>query len=843
MTKMKKLFVFMLAFTMLFSAIVFPLAVYAEETTEKETEETAAEGEENGAAEEEATETEGEEGTEPEETLSPEEQAEKELAEIVEFEEIAEEGKYTNMQAWSVSPSNWNAHTYETSDDGDFLAYFASSLFTFQYDYESGEWTKGYSIIPAMVTELPADVTAEYAGDERYAVPVDATEGYAYRYVLRDDLKWQDGTPINADTFIYSVSQLLNPKMANHRASMMYASGMVMHNAEKYTKQGTTSPMNIRDYAKEMGYETVGELIAEHGDMPALVNWASSFGEMYADGEWVAEGFENDTVEANLPISDMKALFVEKALEWGQSEEEGNEYYETETYINYDYPEMDFSEVGFIKTGDLEFTLVLDSPLIGFDFYWYCSDFPLVYEPYYEAAKVETEDSDLITSTYNTTVDGTMSYGAYKLVGFQDDKYFELEKNENWFGWNVPELAERYPADTIYAQIVKAPATRYQMFLKGQLNSYNLQPDEVEDYRGSEFIMYTPRDFTGSLQIQSNKEALEKRQSPGINKTILTIKEFRKALTWAIDRADFAKTTTAASVAGFGLLNSRYIADPETMTPYRDYDPAKETLLNVYGVEYGEGKEYDDLEEAYAALTAYDLDGAKELFDIAYDKAIEEGLMKEDDKVSLTFSFGVDNENSQKTFNYLSDHWKAAVEGTKLEGKLEFEYDPTAGNNFAVNFKEGISDLLIAGWSGATMDPFFLISAYLDDNYRYAMAFDPDGFEIEHEVEGKTYSLTPMGWYKAMMGYDPDHPFGKGKVDEEVRIGILALIEAAILEDYSSSPLYYGTSASLFSQRIEYESPDLEFHPIMEFGNVYYLYDDIEWQDYISESDGFLDYH
>lgn len=518
------------------------------------------------------------------------------------MEDIAEEGEYTAMQAWTTSPANWNPHTYQTVDDGEIMGYLISDLVAFDYDFENGDFTTGYSIIPVMAAELPIDVTAEYAG--QFNIPEDATEGYAHKYILRDTLQWEDGTPINADSYLYSVKELINPKMANHRADMLWSGAQVVYNAENYAKQGASAPMGLAKYAAMQGYESVDAFLEENGDLPAQVNWAYSFGEMLVDGEWAAEGFENAIVDAGVTVAEMKDVFMDKVHgEWGETEETAIKYFESETYVSYDYPEMDFSEVGFFKTGDLEFVVVKDKPLVGFDFYWNCRGYDLVYEPYYEAAKTETPGSDLVSSTYQTSVDNTMSYGPYSLVAFQDDKFFELVKNDNWFGWDVPELAEQYEATRIYAQIVKQASTRYQMFLKGQLNNYGLQPEEAEEYRGSEFIYYTPGNFTGNLLLQSDMEALKGREEPGINKTILTIREFRQALSWSIDRSDYAITATAASVPGFGLLNSTYIADPETMTPYRDYDGAKQTLLNVYGMEYGEGTDYPTLDDAYSAMT------------------------------------------------------------------------------------------------------------------------------------------------------------------------------------------------------------------------------------------------
>ena len=162
------------------------------------------------------------------------------------------------------------------------------------------------------------------------------------------------------------------------------------------------------------------------------------------------------------------------------------------------------------------------------------------------------------------------------------------------------------------------------------------------------------------------------------------------------------------------------------MKPYREYDAAKAALCQVYGIEYGEGKDFADLDEAYDALTGYDLDAARKLFDEAYDMAEAQGLIHEGDTVNLVFSFRDDNESAQRNFNFLNEAWMKAVQGTKLEGRLVIEYDPSAGTQSSTLFRNGQTDLLLAGWSGAVMDPFDLFEVFLSPNYRYAQAFDPE---------------------------------------------------------------------------------------------------------------------
>ncbi|MGE0623019.1 MAG: peptide ABC transporter substrate-binding protein [Pseudomonadales bacterium] len=47
-------------------------------------------------------------------------------------------------------------------------------------------------------------------------------DGLTWTFVLRDDLKWSDGTPVTADDFVYSYRRLLDPRTAASLAYFMY---------------------------------------------------------------------------------------------------------------------------------------------------------------------------------------------------------------------------------------------------------------------------------------------------------------------------------------------------------------------------------------------------------------------------------------------------------------------------------------------------------------------------------------------------------------------------------------------------------------------------------------------
>ena len=130
-------------------------------------------------------------------------------------------------------PDAWNIHTYQSNSSTYVLDYSSDALYTFDYNDDYS----GYVIVPSMAKDYPVDVTSEYVG--KYGI-VAGDENKAYKIVLRDDLKFDNGAVLNAESFVASMKLLLNPEAANFRADNVYKSGQIkIHNAEEYVKQNS----------------------------------------------------------------------------------------------------------------------------------------------------------------------------------------------------------------------------------------------------------------------------------------------------------------------------------------------------------------------------------------------------------------------------------------------------------------------------------------------------------------------------------------------------------------------------------------------------------------------------
>ena len=141
---------------------------------------------------------------------------------------------YTYNTAMSTFPTIWNPHTYETATSADIMGYLDSGFYTFDYN----EDMTGFKLVKHMLKEDPIDVTADYVG--KYGI-VEGDTAKVYKLVLRDDLKWEDGTVINAHSYVESAKRLLNPVAKNYRADTLYSGSVSIYGTEAYLKGGTTT--------------------------------------------------------------------------------------------------------------------------------------------------------------------------------------------------------------------------------------------------------------------------------------------------------------------------------------------------------------------------------------------------------------------------------------------------------------------------------------------------------------------------------------------------------------------------------------------------------------------------
>lgn len=811
---------------------------------------------------------------------------------------------YTYQDSVSVMATNWNPHTYQTTDDAypvdtaDIRIGLYELIFNDElHPVEGKEPFTGYVVLPEMAASLPVDVTEQVKAEHpEFGIPEDMTSGYAYTIDLNPDACWEDGTPINADTYVYSMQKLLDPKLLNYRAVDYYGQNFSIAGAEEYANAGRT--VDLDNYAMS-GYTLEDLTLGEDGQYVSPEGSPMFVGVNF-DLSWTAQsgGTLQELVEANgdqyfnmerweelvaladenglAPLTeDSYAMLVSVISTDAWMEDESNApcyFVERKTY-----PEVDFSTVGLYKSGDYQITLVLDKALAGFNLYYSLTSNWIVKEDLYESCLTSSTGADGVevwSSTYNTSVETTSSYGPYKLVEFQTDKFMRYEKNENWYGWTDgkheyvdPNDGQTYPmyqTTAIECEVVEEAATRKLMFLRGELMGYGLGSEDFDTYRSSEYCYATPAETIFFLILNGYLEAIQSREAAAdFDKTqydleTMTVLEFRKAVALTYDKDLFAATVSPARSGGYGIIGNAYVWDVDTGALYRDTDQAKQALCNAYSVDVSE---YASLDEAAASITGYDPEQAKVFYGEAFTKALEAGYITDEDgdgisdqTVRIEYCISVDNDFMTQTIDYLNEKMAEVTAGTPFEGKVQFVKSAPYGNDWSNKIREGLSDTVLAGWQGSALNPFSLTDQYVNPASMYdANWFDATTVDmtLELTVDGEARSITMnlREWSDALNGAavtaedGNTYNFGDGMADPQDRLTILAAIETQILGTYNYLPMLQDGSMALLSQQVYYVVE--EYNPILGRGGIQYLrynYDDAEWAAYVAENGGELTY-
>ncbi len=780
---------------------------------------------------------------------------------------------YTYNTYLSVFPDVWNNHTYQTATDAEIIGYTEPGFFTFDYN----ENKDGYKVVPDMATKEPDDVTSQYVG--KWGI-VEGDEHKVWKITIRDDIKWEDGTPIKAQDFVESLKLLLAPEANNYRADGVYSGNFVIVGAKNYFYGGkdvTLAADDIYDvYSEDLDALLTFRLAPKgENDVDAQASFRAAFGfpasytaaktaayllnylEGTAFTAEIAATMEGKTLAEIKADAAMKAAW-EALIGWWQTEpnEELDFFVADKTY-----EKQDWSTVGVEAVSDTELVVALEKELEGFYLlYSLTGNLNLVKTDLYKQCTTITDG--VYNNTYGTSVETYMSYGPYKLTQFQADKSIVLEKNDQWYGYNDEANEGLYMTTKIEYAYIKEPETAFLAFLKGELDAKGLDATHMADYSKSEHVYYTDGSSTFFIAMNPDFAALEKEQAAAgenINKTILTIKEFRMALSFSLDRAAFNLACDPTGSSAFAVYNNLIIANPETGEAYRTTDVAKKVVADFWGVsdDIGEGKLYANIDEAIKSITGYNLEEGKKLFDAAYDKAIAEGIMDADDVIQICIGLPSEANFYTNGYEFLTNCYTEAVKGTKLEGKLTFTSDNTIGNGFSDALKANQVNLLFGvGWTGSALDPYNLMEAYTGEDYQYDPAWDTKSETIDITLDdGKTYRASVWDWTCAIMGdkvtivdvatNEAIEEYSCGLSDEKdnERLNILAAIEGAVLSTYDLLPINNESSAALKGMQIQYYTEEYVYG--VGRGGIKYMtynYTDEEWAAFVAEQGGELNY-
>lgn len=780
---------------------------------------------------------------------------------------------YTMREYTAQMPSQWCTILTSDNVNNAMESYFMSSFYEFNYKFDAdGKIVPGaYTVEYSASTKLE-DVTAKYAG--RYGLAADAEKGQAFAMTLRNDLKWDDGTPIKAADFVYTMMQQLSPKYLFATASNYYSGNYVIHNAQNYVKQGQkgwfdNGNMNLAYSDLALGadgkYTLKGNectialkkpLVWLQGNtLDSYVTNAPQYFDTAAYASLLALADANGDVAVTAESLALLTTVITAKAAWGETKENTVGY----MYVNYEYPAMDFSEVGyFVGDNEYELVMVIDGTLnpldaegnLTYEAGYYFSNWPLVKKDLWE--RCEDQSKTPYANSYCTTQEKSASWGPYKLTNYQDQKTYTVSRNDKWFGYGLPQYANQYQTDAIVTEKIEEWDTAWLAFQKGNLDGIGMDVKIAADYRTSKRAYFTPETYTFDLNIQSNATSKTDKR----NNLLLNYADFRKAISLSLDRDDYCAKNNPSSQAALGLLNSMYYYDVENGKVYRDTIQAKEAILNAYGAtknadgswKVGETT-YTDIEDALDATTGYNLTLARQLVESAVAQAKKDGKYSDGDEIILTYGIETQSANTDRVKNWFQAAFDNMTKGTSIEGKVKIEYFMFSSATWSEQFADGEYDLCFGAWGNAPFNPAYLLcETQISDENRYAVKWDPTTVEVtvkatpddKHKDGNYTYNLAQ--WRLILQGKD-GCPVNFKNFPMEDQLAALGAVETAILKEYYSIPVFSRYSASLMGYKVDYVS--YEYNTFLGYGGIRYMtfnYDDTAWAEFVASNNNILNY-
>lgn len=798
---------------------------------------------------------------------------------------VIKKGTYHTTTA--TMPSNWNELTYQDNNDTQILNYITSGFFEYDYKFDDAKGGKynadgsinvdaivpgGYTTNYLAATDLK-DVTATVDAKWGYTDAQKAAGGYAWQITLRKDLKWDDGTAIKADDYVYSMQAQLDPDFLNFRADTYYNTLQVKKAKAYFNKnQEATYPSVGTKYESADAAIAAGEVI--YLDVYSL--WGAS-GYVDKDGnkapQWIPITDETvyDTPDAWAAGKAEDAFTAKGLFEQYKGMVDVGGKYEACLAIKVANTERDitFEDVGFYKVDDYSFVILMDKSYkflkddgsLSYLAAYYMQSLPLVHKAKYEKSKIApAAGSTLWTSKYNSSLETTASCGPYKLESFQSGKAYTLVKNDNWFGYGLEAYKNQYNVTKIECEKVEEPSQNWMKFLAGEIDGVALDSEHINDYMHSKYVVYTPGTGTFGMQLFSDLNVLKKS---GNNNGILAIDEFRQAISLSLNRSDVVeKIWPGTAVACFGLMNSQYYYDVENGGVYRDTTEAKEGILRAYGFTKGADGKWSvgeingaSLDDAYEALTGYNPDKAKELVKVAYDKLVAKAEYYGYDAskgITIVYGSSIDNAKQRQRCQYVQDLLNTLCDDTGLKGKITLKFDASAGDKWSNAFRSGATQIGFGyGFDGNPFNPFDIVGGFVDpeNSLNYHTYWDTKNEKMtltmpagDYEGAGKTITMSLCNWYKCLNGLadkangDTEvYNWDAGYAPASARLVVLAALEEKVIQKAYSVMLIGEYSGELSSPKFSQISYD--YNTFMAYGGMRYLvvnYTDAEWAEYVA---------
>lgn len=295
-------------------------------------------------------------------------------------------------------PKDWNPTTAVSEESALLLALTGDRLYRSAADG---------SILPSLAAAMPVDVTAEYAGDSTYDIPANAPRGYAYRIDLISDGKWEDGTLISAEDWLFTLQ-------------IMVRNGweFPLANLESYRAGAVRDADTVISLA-QAGYSSEAEARAA-GITSFYLNPEIFWG---LDTGWQSVESRQRIRDHAIP-SGLDEYFVTPAYLYTNYLAAGKAYSRWQPeFLGISTASENFytmADVGIKKTGEHQITLILSRPMTATSLAMGLEEIFLL-------------NSKLWQSEYGTSPENYLSCGPYRIASVTEEE-IRLVSNAYWHG-------------------------------------------------------------------------------------------------------------------------------------------------------------------------------------------------------------------------------------------------------------------------------------------------------------------------------------------------------------------------------------------------------------------------
>jgi ABC-type oligopeptide transport system substrate-binding subunit len=778
---------------------------------------------------------------------------------------------------YAVGFEGFNIHQIQNSSSIKFAKLITDTLYKLDYDWDLA--------IELGIAEFIGDFShasnlpVTYRHSMALGNPIQVDDyGFVWDIQLKDGLMFQDETLIDAYTFEYSWKELISPVLQNTQAYYLYDSDYLpLVNAKAYYDQFKPDVdsfgfvmymLNDIQYSREnayygqtnAGYDIYHvenkfiNLTGPEGIKAYVEFWGSEYAAYGANG-WVLET-ENDEYfrigTDNLlyaPSSGwtLDGVPVPHTLPIGVSyktggagyagafpaymDELGNRLATDENGIpiegEFTYVQsltVLWSEVGFKVQDDQTFRITLNRALSMNHVKRILSNLALsvVHPGAYEDGK-----NELMTETqYGSSMSDIYSFGPYLLTAWNMDEYLQFERQ-----YNMEFTNQDYLMNRIKTYLIDNESSAYQLYIDGLIDETTVSSSNYITHKNDVNMRLSDQSTTFYFRLNTDygRDGLSHNDNP-----FLQYEEMRYALYFGFDRYSYATTYRTLANAQVSYLGSNYYSHIDQTQSYRMSEQGQLVLSNYEVDTWG-----------------YNTTRALEYFNLAYTKAVEDGLISDGDKIRITYTYP----DVQTSFDIYTPI-KTLYESVFGSSRFELILEPVS--NITTRVTSYTYDMVMAGWMGLEHSaPSLLTAIYNSSTMVYPFEIK---VPLELSIELPNLKQALLLWQSALSQIDDKTPYELEKFyDIEILLSdfdgdtytsdisefysvlylimlskydyegryedlnhLTATLEAALLELMLMIPIYNSQSATLYSDRIGFVSPT--YHPSLLYSDYQYLY-------------------